>query len=77
MSILPKVHKPVKGKTYLTVYYFRYIVPVMAKRKITVYQYTCERCRHDWIPRDIDNEPRVCPKCKSPYWNKPRRAERA
>jgi predicted Zn-ribbon and HTH transcriptional regulator len=46
----------------------------MAKKEITVYQYTCERCEHVWIPRDTDNEPRVCPKCKSPYWNKPRKA---
>lgn len=22
----------------------------------------------------IETEPRVCPKCKSPYWNKPRKA---
>jgi hypothetical protein len=33
----------------------------------------CERCEHTWVPRDWDAEPRVCPKCKSPYWNKPRR----
>lgn len=45
----------------------------MAKERITVFKYTCERCNHEWIPRDIDNEPRVCPRCKSPYWNRPRR----
>ena len=33
----------------------------------------CERCGHKWVPRDVNDEPRVCPKCKSPYWNKPRR----
>lgn len=25
----------------------------MAKEKITVYRYTCERCEHEWIPREI------------------------
>jgi Zn finger protein HypA/HybF involved in hydrogenase expression len=62
------------------VYYYRYIVTWsskitagMAKQKITVYRYTCERCDHEWLPRELENEPRVCPKCKSPYWNKPRR----
>lgn len=36
--------------------------------------YRCERCEHEWLPRDKDKEPRVCPKCKSPYWDTPRRA---
>jgi predicted Zn-ribbon and HTH transcriptional regulator len=34
--------------------------------------YKCERCEHTWIPRNEDDTPTVCPKCKSPYWNKPR-----
>ena len=33
--------------------------------------YLCERCLHAWIPRD-NEMPTVCPKCKSPYWNKPK-----
>ncbi|CAD6513344.1 hypothetical protein NMT12_190029 [metagenome] len=33
--------------------------------------YECERCKHQWVPRD-ESIPTVCPKCKSPYWNKPR-----
>lgn len=45
----------------------------MAKKQITVYRYICDRCDHEWIPRDTENEPRVCPKCKSPYWNTPRK----
>ncbi len=36
--------------------------------------YRCERCGHVWIPRG-EETPRVCPKCKSPYWNKPRRVK--
>lgn len=34
--------------------------------------YQCERCEHTWLPRESEQEPRVCPKCKSPYWNRPR-----
>lgn len=33
--------------------------------------YRCERCEHEWIPRK--NTIRVCPKCKSPYWDVKRR----
>ena len=33
--------------------------------------FTCGRCFHSWQPRR-PGAPRVCPKCKSPYWNKPR-----
>ena len=31
----------------------------------------CLRCGHEWVP-NITN-PITCPKCKSPYWNKPRK----
>lgn len=40
-------------------------------KKVTVW-FQCERCPHEWIPRNPDELPEVCPKCKSPYWNKPR-----
>jgi len=32
----------------------------------------CSRCGHIWLPRkSIEDElPEVCPKCKSPYWNR-------
>lgn len=43
----------------------------MAKIKLSGYR--CERCGHTWIPRDEKVEPRVCPKCKSPYWNVPKK----
>ncbi len=43
----------------------------MPKVPITVMGYRCERCGHEWVPR-MDSEPRVCAKCKSPYWNTPR-----
>lgn len=36
--------------------------------KIKIMQLTCLRCFHKWIPRKADVT--VCPKCKSPYWNR-------
>ena len=30
--------------------------------------YQCECCGHKWTPREVER-PRVCPKCKSVYWN--------
>lgn len=48
----------------------------MARVPITVMGYRCERCEHEWLPRDNARDdgidPKVCPKCKSPYWNRPR-----
>jgi predicted Zn-ribbon and HTH transcriptional regulator len=32
---------------------------------------TCQRCEHTWQNRT--QNPKRCPQCKSPYWNKPRR----
>jgi hypothetical protein len=46
----------------------------MAKVRLIVWGYRCERCGHEWIPRD-DAQPRICPGCKSPYWDRPRRSE--
>lgn len=54
----------------------------MAKDWIKVRSFVCERCGHEWIPRvpleelksgKIKEEPVICPKCKSPYWNKPKK----
>jgi hypothetical protein len=47
----------------------------MARVPITVMGFRCERCSHEWIPRgSTDEEPRECPKCGSPYWNRPRKS---
>jgi predicted Zn-ribbon and HTH transcriptional regulator len=36
--------------------------------------YICERCGHKWAPREnVVARPKVCPKCKSAYWNTPKR----
>ncbi|MGD0395426.1 MAG: hypothetical protein ABSB26_00765 [Nitrososphaerales archaeon] len=34
-------------------------------------------CGYKWVPRIFKEgaEPTICPKCKSPYWNKLRRAD--
>jgi hypothetical protein len=45
----------------------------MPRVPITVMGFRCERCSHEWVPKGADNEPAVCPKCKSPYWNRPRK----
>ena len=44
----------------------------MSIEKITVLKCKCERCSHSWITRS-EEMPKVCPKCKSPYWDRPRK----
>jgi len=45
--------------------------------KIQLWGWRCERCEHTWVPREQNaEEPKVCPKCKSPYWNRPRKADK-
>ena len=48
--------------------------------KIKIDGYVCERCSHQWVARNSKGnknnsreEPRVCPRCKSPYYNVPRK----
>ena len=49
----------------LLIYYYK---GTMKNIKI----YTCKRCSHMWANRK-NQKPRVCPKCKSPYWDTDRR----
>ena len=49
---------------------------------VLIAAYSCERCSHCWLPRQgIEKNPElqkgVCPRCKSPYWNKPRKHSRS
>jgi predicted Zn-ribbon and HTH transcriptional regulator len=37
----------------------------------------CQRCGHEWVPKVAGYEPAACPKCKSPYWKRPRRQKTA
>ena len=34
-------------------------------------RFKCLRCNHEWMPRS-EQKPTVCPKCNSPYWDKPK-----
>lgn len=34
------------------------------------------RCGHEWVPHNRDEKPRVCPKCKTPNWDRPKKFER-
>ena len=52
-----------------------YILWSMPKVKMTVWGYRCERCNHEWLPnKQGQPPPKVCPACKSPYWDTPRKA---
>lgn len=42
----------------------------MTQKRFTAH--TCKRCFHKWLSRS-EEMPRVCPKCKSVYWNAPRK----
>ncbi len=46
-------------------------MPVIT-RQVQVFK--CSRCGHEWIPRK-ETPAKVCPKCKSPYWDTPRSKE--
>ena len=39
--------------------------------KIKLTKLECKRCEHEWIPR-TEVYPKLCPKCKSPYWDRDR-----
>jgi predicted Zn-ribbon and HTH transcriptional regulator len=34
------------------------------------------RCGHEWLPRSTTEVPRVCPRCKSANWDRPKMSER-
>jgi predicted Zn-ribbon and HTH transcriptional regulator len=38
--------------------------------EIVLRGFICERCGHRWVSREND-KPKVCPGCKSAYWNNP------
>jgi len=43
--------------------------------KIKLLKLKCQRCPHEWYPR-APRLPKVCPKCKSPVWDKPRKKKK-
>jgi len=44
----------------------------MPEIEIKTKGYKCNKCNHTWIARkgQYDKLPALCPKCKTPYWNK-------
>ena len=52
-------------------------LPGMGRKQ--VWAWVCERCDHWWVPRNKGEAvvPKVCPRCKSPYWNVPRKPKKA
>lgn len=45
----------------------------MARVPITVMGYRCDRCGYEWLPRGDVKDPKVCPKCHSPWWDTPKK----
>ena len=47
----------------------------MIKARGATFDCDCERCGYKWFSKPTTRKvlPLVCPKCKSPYWNTPRK----
>jgi predicted Zn-ribbon and HTH transcriptional regulator len=47
------------------------------KVNLTISGWKCERCGYEWVQRKrIDPPtPRFCPKCRSIYWDRPRKVK--
>jgi predicted Zn-ribbon and HTH transcriptional regulator len=43
----------------------------MPEVQMTVTGYRCARCQWEWLPRTA-RRPTICPRCKSPYWDRER-----
>ena len=42
--------------------------------KLTLEKQICHRCHHSWWPRIKDDQiaiTKTCPRCRSPYWDRP------
>ena len=48
------------------------MVDEKALGEVWIRGYRC-RCGHEWLPRN-GQRPSVCPKCKSPRWDKPKQS---
>ncbi len=44
--------------------------------QVKIYQCICMRCAYRWFPRS-ERAPVMCPKCRSAYWNIPRKAKQS
>ena len=50
---------------------------VIAGADVLITGNRCYRCLHEWRPKNMDVGSRICPICKSPYWDRPRRKKLA
>ena len=70
MILIVLYHKPYKQVT---------LKPLKMKEQaganILIKGHKCYRCGHEWKPDNIDQIPKVCPKCKNPYWDRPRQKD--
>ena len=41
--------------------------------KVPILGNKCYRCTYEWRPRNIEEIPKVCPHCKNPYWDRPKK----
>ncbi len=39
---------------------------------VQVTQLKCQRCGYTWMPKNYQVMPKVCPRCKSMNWDRPR-----
>ena len=69
---LPK--EPISGRLKIKQYeaYMDEIKRYRIAEEIILTKINKSRCGHEWVPRD-SKEPKVCPKCKSPYWDRPKK----
>ena len=50
-------------------------MPIYTDRMETGLTLVCLRCDHSWLRRSLAKIPGTCPRCCSPYWNRPRKGE--
>ena len=66
-----------KANIYIGVSLLKVKMDEKYKIRIDVNAFLCLRCGHKWIPRvsmeelegEIKEKPRICPNCKSAYWD--------
>jgi len=44
--------------------------------KVEADGFECSRCSHVWVPKKAGFQAKTCPKCRSPYWMKERKAKK-
>ena len=45
-----------------------YMEHIMTQIDIEKFKIQCKRCQYKWIPRKAEIV--MCPKCRSPYWDR-------